>query len=59
MQLVVERQGFDLWLEGIFAQPELSVDAAKHYLWKSNDKSLKAFMLNTMSRNECKLVRLS
>ena len=45
-----------MWLEGTFAQPELSVDATKHYLWKSNDKSLRAFMLNTISRNECKAV---
>ena len=57
MELVAERQGFDIWLEGTFAQPELTVDATKHYLWKSNDKSLRAFMLNTISCNECKAVR--
>lgn len=56
MELVAERQGFDLWLQGVFVQPELSVDPGKHYLWRSNDKSLWAFMLNTISRNEYKRV---
>ena len=57
MQLVAERQGFDFWLEGTFAQPDVSVDEAKHYIWAANDKSLRAFMLSMTSRNECKSVR--
>lgn len=57
MELVAERQGFDFWLEGTFAQPEKSVDEAKHYIWERNDKSLRAFMLGMTSRNECKAVR--
>jgi hypothetical protein len=57
MELVAERQGFDFWLKGTFAQPELSVDEGKHYIWEANDKSLRAFMLSMTSRNECKAIR--
>ena len=56
MDLVAQRQGFDDWLLGTFAQPDLTAEAARHYIWRSNDKSLKAFILNTISRSECKLV---
>jgi hypothetical protein len=58
MELVAQCQGFNLWLEGTFTQPELSIDANKHYLWQSNDKSLRGFMLNTISHSECKIVHL-
>jgi hypothetical protein len=58
MELVAQCQGFDLWLDGTFAQPELSVDTTKHYLWQSNDKSLHGFMLNNISHSKCKIVCL-
>ena len=57
MSLVARRQGFHFWLEGIFSQPDLTVDATWHYTWKSNDVSLHAFILDTITCAECKLMQ--
>jgi hypothetical protein len=57
MCIIVQNQGFDYWLHGTFAEPDLSTAAGCHYTWKSNDKSLRAFLLHTISRAECKIVK--
>jgi len=57
MELLATRQGFEYWLKGTFLQPDLAVDAGRHFTWKQNDSSLRVFMLETMSLAEYKLVQ--
>src|SRR5712691_5128574 len=56
MRLVAQLQGFHYWLDGTFAQPSLASDAGRHYTWQLTDVSLRAFLLENISRAECKLV---
>jgi hypothetical protein len=57
MCIIIQNQGFNYWLHGTFAEPNLSMAARHHYTWKSNDKSLWAFLLHTISRTECKIIK--
>jgi len=57
MCIIVQNQGFCHWLDGTFAQPDLSTSAGCHYMWQLNDDSLKAFLFHTISHAECKLVK--
>ena len=57
MCIIVQNQGFDFWLHGTFAQPDLTAAAGRHYTWQSNDKSLRAFLLHNISRAEYKIVK--
>jgi hypothetical protein len=43
--LIADRHGFTDWLDGSFPQPDIITDAKGHHAWKTNDCSLKAFML--------------
>ena len=57
MCIIVQNQGFHHWLDGTFAQPNLSTSPGRHYTWQLNDDSLKAFLFHTISHAECKLVK--
>jgi len=51
------RQGFRYWLDGMFTPPDLTTEAGRHYTWQLNDDSLRGFILNTISRSECKVIK--
>ena len=57
MCIVVQNQGFCHWLDGTFTPPDINTTAGRYYIWKSNDDSLKVFLLHTISREECKAVK--
>jgi len=57
MCIIVQNQGFRHWLDGTFAQPDLSTSPGRHYMWQLNDDSLKAFLFHTISHTECKLIK--
>ena len=56
MTLIADRHGFTDWLDGSFPQPDVTIDAKGHRAWKTNDRSLKAFMLQHISRTDYKIV---
>ena len=57
MRLLVDHLGFTDWLEGTLACPNQSSYAKANRVWRSNDRSLRAFMLEHISKNEFKLVQ--
>jgi len=56
MTLIADRHGSTDWLDGSFPQPDIMTDAKSHHAWKTNDQSLKAFMLQHISRTDYKIV---
>ncbi|KAH9955502.1 hypothetical protein BC827DRAFT_1158236 [Russula dissimulans] len=49
LTLLVEGQGFNLWLNGQLKQPDISMHAKVHWIWTNNDTSLRAFILKHIS----------
>jgi len=56
MTLIADCQGFTDWLHGFFSQPDVTADPKGHRIWQVNDRSLKAFMLQHISRADYKAV---
>ncbi len=54
MTLLADRQGFTDWLQGLFPQPDVTSDPKGHRIWQINDRSLKAFILQHVSRADDK-----
>jgi hypothetical protein len=54
MTLLADRQGFTDWLQGLFPQPDVTSDPTGHRIWQINDRSLKAFILQHVSRADDK-----
>ena len=50
--LVASHQGFEDWLDGTLLQPDLATHAKAHWIWCSNNKSLRAFILSHISNND-------
>ena len=50
--LAASCQGFEDWLDGTLLQPNLATHAKAHWIWHSNDKSLRAFILSHISNND-------
>jgi hypothetical protein len=56
MTLIADRQGLADWLDGTFPQPDITTDPKGHRIWKVNDRSLKAFILQHVSCTDYKIV---
>ena len=56
MSLIADRHGFTDWLDGSFPQPDVTIDAKGHRTWKTNDRSLKAFILQHILRTDYQVV---
>ena len=57
MRLLVDHLGFTDWLDGTLPCPDQTSYAKANRVWKSNDRSLRAFMLERISKNEFKLTQ--
>jgi hypothetical protein len=56
MSLITDYHSFTNWLNGSFLQLNISANTKGHYAWRTNDWSLKAFMLQHISPTDYKLV---
>jgi hypothetical protein len=56
MTLLADRHGLADWLDGSFDQPDVTADPKGHRIWRTNDRSLKAFILQHISRTDYKIV---
>jgi hypothetical protein len=50
MSLFAGSWGFTKWLDGTLKRPDEAVYPEAHYLWQTNDRSLRTFMLEHISR---------
>jgi hypothetical protein len=54
--LIADCHGFTNWLNGSFPQPNITADAKGHHAWRTNNQSLKAFMLQHISCTNYKII---
>ncbi|KAH9956063.1 hypothetical protein BC827DRAFT_1271153 [Russula dissimulans] len=56
LTLLVEGQGFSMWLSRQLKQPDMSTHPKAYWIWTNNDTSLRAFILKHVSPIEYKFL---
>jgi len=56
MTLITNCHGFTDWLDSSFPQPDITTNTKGHHAWRTNDCSLKVFMLQHISQTDYKIV---